>query len=165
MSGPAQIRVAALWLYIVAATTLLNSLILQLLNHFVDLFAGLWLTQANDAVWMGLRSVEPQGAPPVFEILSALIVDALVVLIVVTFAVKISRGSRRVAGISFFVYLADTAVFAFFLEDSVRSHVATIFLGWQLLTFVAHVVGTVIIFRAWRVLRRSHQPARIESTS
>jgi hypothetical protein len=157
MSDPSQIRIAVLWLYIVAAATLLNSLLLQLYSRFVNLLAGLWFTQATDAIFFGMRTVEPQGASPLFEILLALIVDALVVLLVVVLAVNISRRSRRAAATSFIIYLVDTAVFAVIFGSSVRSHVETIFLWEQALTFLAHVAGTVIIFRAWRALRPQSQ--------
>jgi hypothetical protein len=153
-----QIRIAAVWLYIVATATLLNSLLLQLSLRFVDLLAGLWLTQASDAFFVGMRSIEPQGAPPDFEILAALIVDVLVVLIGVALGVKVSRGSRRAAGISFSIYAADTAVLAFIFADSVLSRVALIFLGWQALTLLVHIVGTAIIFGAWQTLRRKTRP-------
>jgi hypothetical protein len=153
MNNPSQIRFAVIWLYIVAATTLLNSLLLQLFSRFIDLLAGLWITQATDAIFVGLRSVEPQGAFPAFEIMLALIVDALVVLAVMALAVKISRRSHSAAGISFFVYLADTGVFVFSFGVSVLSHVESILLVWQALTLLVHVAGTLILFRAWRTLR------------
>jgi hypothetical protein len=157
MSDPSQIRIAVLWLYVVAAATLPNSLLLQLSSRFVDLLAGLWFTQATDAIFFGMRTVEPQGASPLFEILLALIVDALVVLLVVVLAVNISRRSRRAAATSLIIYVVDTAVFAVIFGSSVRSHVETIFLWEPALTFLAHVAGTVIIFRAWRALRTQSQ--------
>ena len=128
-------------------------MLLQLFGRFFDLLAGLWITQAADAVFVGLRSVEPQGAPPTFEILLALIVDALVVLSVAKLAIKISHRSRRAAGISFFLYLSDTLAFVFSFGVSVLSHSESIFLMWQALTLLVHAAGTVILFRAWRTLR------------
>jgi hypothetical protein len=165
MNNPSRIRIAIIWLYIVAATTLLNSLLLQLFSRFIDLLAGLWITQTTDAIFVGMRSVEPQGAPPTFEILLALIVDALIVLAVVALAVRISRGSRSATGISFFLYLADTVMFVFSFGASVLSHVRSIFLVWQALALLVHVAGTVILFRAWRTLRiQSLAVSRFSST-
>jgi hypothetical protein len=153
MNSPSQIRFAVIWLYIVAATTLLNSLLLQLFSRFTDLLAGLWITQATDAIFVGMRSVEPQGASPAIEIMLALVVDTLVALAILALAVKISRRSQSAAGISFFVYLADTGAFVFSFGVSLLSHVESILLVRQALTLLVHVAGTVILFRAWRTLR------------
>jgi hypothetical protein len=153
MSGSSKIRIAAVWLYVVAAATLLNSLILQLFSRFVDLLAGLWFTQAIDAMFFGMRSVEPQGSPPTFEILLALIADVLVVLVVVILAVKLSRGSRRAAVNSLFLYAVDTGIFVFSFGESVRTRVEPVFLLWQGLTVLVHVGGTVMLYCAWNSLR------------
>jgi hypothetical protein len=160
-----KIRIAVLWLYVVAAATLLNSLLLQLFSHFVDLLAGLWFTQANDAAWFGMRSVEPPGSPPSFEIGAALLIDILVALLVVKLARKISRGSRPAMITAFFVYLADTAVFAYWFGVSAFSRIRPLSLIWQILTILVHVAGVVIIFRAWAALRGKSRPhATAEST-
>lgn len=141
-------KIAAAWLYAVALATLLNSLLLQLATRFIDLLLGLSFTQFIDAIFLGMRSVEPPGAPFWFEAIPALILDALFVLVVVMLAAKISRGSRRAAGASFFLYALDTAVFAlsFGVSAGLRPH--------QALTLLVHAAGAVIIFRAWRALRR-----------
>lgn len=160
----AQIRVAVIWLYAVAAATLLNSVLVQLFSRFIDLLAGLWITQAIDAFWVGMRSVEPPGVSPSFEIGAALVIDALIAVVVVSLARKISRESRRATMIAFFVYLADTAAFAVSFRASVRSHVPMVFLGWQALTILVHISGVVIIYRAWRSLRgKTHPLASAES--
>jgi hypothetical protein len=163
MTNPNQIWLAAVWLYIVATTTLLNSLLLQLFLRFIDFLAGLGITQLIDAIFVGLRSVEPEGAPATFEILLALILDAVVVLIVVALAVKVSRRSRGAAAISFFVYMADTATFGFTFAASVWSHAKPMSIGWQALTLLVHITGTVILFRAWRTLRTRTLPAQAPS--
>lgn len=88
-----EIKIAAIWLYIVAAATMLNSLIVQLFSHFIDLLAGLWFTQASDALWVGMRSVEPPGVFPSFEIGAALVIDALIAALLVKLARKILQKS------------------------------------------------------------------------
>jgi len=155
---PANVRIAVLWLYLVAAATLLNSLLLQLFSHFIDLLAGLWFTEASDALWVGMRSVEPPGVLPSFEIGAALVIDALIVLALLKLARKISNGSRVAAIISFCIYLADTAAFAYDLRVSVRSHVPVVFLARQALTILVHVAGVIILYRAWTTLRGKSRP-------
>jgi hypothetical protein len=161
-----EIKTAAIWLYIVAAATMLNSVLVQLFSHFVDLLAGLWFTQASDALWVGMRSVEPPGVFPSFEIGAALVIDVLVAALLVKLARKISRGSRRATLISFFLYLADTVAFGLSFRVSVRARVAVNFLAWQALTIMVHIAGIVILYRALRSLRGKSRPlAPVESVS
>jgi hypothetical protein len=155
---PANVRIAIFWLYLVAAATLMNSLLLQLFSHFVDLLAGLWFTEASDALWVGMRSVEPPGVFPSFEIGAALVIDVLIVLVLLKLARKIANGSRTAAIISFCVYLADTAVFAYEFRVSVRSHVPVVSLAWQALTVLVHIAGVLIFYRAWMTLRGKSRP-------
>jgi hypothetical protein len=155
---PTNVRIAVFWLYLVAAATLLNSILLQLFSHFVDLFAGLWLTEANDALWVGMRSVEPPGVFPSFEIGAALVIDVLIVLVLLKLARKMSNGSRAAVIISLCVYLADTALFAYDVRVSVRSHVPVVSLAWQALTVLVHIVGILILYRAWMTLRGKSRP-------
>jgi len=54
-------RTAAIWLYLVAASTLVNSIILNRNGRFIDLLVGLSFTQFVDAVNLGM-SVEPTGS-------------------------------------------------------------------------------------------------------
>jgi hypothetical protein len=152
-----EIRVAALWLYLVAVATLLNSLLLQLFTRFVDLLAGLSITQFLDAIFLGMRVNSQEAQSWWIEVLRPLILDGMVVVIVLTLAVRVGCGSRRAAAMSLVGYLIDTAIFAFTVAESVRSHTETIFIGWQALTFLVHVAGSVIIFRAWRALRKESQ--------
>jgi hypothetical protein len=153
MDSAAKIRLAAVWLYIVAAATMANSLLIQLFSRFVDLLAGLFLTQMVDAFFVGMRSIEPPGAPPGFEAASALVLDFIIVSIFVILAVKVSRGSRRAAGIAFFFYSLDTFAFVVALGWSVWAGGKTWTLAWQALTVLVHLAGVVIIFRAWRATR------------
>ena len=155
---PANVRIAAFWLYLVAAATLLNSILLQLFSHFVNLLAGLWFTEASDALWVGMRSVEPPGVFPSFEIGAALVIDVLIVLVLLNLARKISNGSRTAAIITFCVYLADTAVFAYDFRVSVRSHAPVVSLAWQALTVLVHIAGVLILYRAWMTLRGKSRP-------
>ena len=159
MDNRAKAKAAALWLYLVAAATLLNSLLLQLFSRFIDLLAGLSVTQVIDAYFLGMRFIEPPGAPPVFEIGIALIADVLIVLFVIILAVRISHRSRRAAAIAFFLYTLDTVAFAFSLGVSILSRDFRWWtLSWQALTVLVHVAGAVIIFRAWRALRDKLPP-------
>jgi hypothetical protein len=155
---PASVRIAAFWLYLVAVATLLNSLLLQVFSHFVDLLAGLWFTEANDALWVGMRSVEPPGVFPSFEIGAALFIDVLIVLALLILARKTSNGSRTAVIIGFCVYLADTAVFGYDFQFSVRSHVPAVSLAWQALTFLVHIAGVLILYRALMTLRGKSRP-------
>jgi hypothetical protein len=153
-----SVRIGAFWLYLVAVATLLNSLLLHVFSHFVDLFAGLWLTEANDALWVGMRSVEPPGVFPSFEIGAALFIDVLIVLALLMLARKISNGSRTAVTISFCVYLADTAIYGYGFQSSVRSHVPVVSLAWQALTVLVHIAGVLILYRAWMTLRGKSRP-------
>jgi hypothetical protein len=60
-SGTAKAKTAALWLYLVAAAAVLNSLIL-FKYRFVDLLIGLSFTQFIDAIFLAMQ-LEPPGAP------------------------------------------------------------------------------------------------------
>jgi hypothetical protein len=46
-------KAAAAWLYLVAAATLLNSLIMHKCTRFIDLLGGLSFTQFIDAIFVG----------------------------------------------------------------------------------------------------------------
>jgi hypothetical protein len=161
-----EIKIAAIWLYIIAAASMLNSVLVQLFSRFIDLLAGLWFTQASDALWVGMRSVEPPGVFPSFEIGAALVIDALVAALLVKLARKISRGSRPATLIGFSLYLTDTVAFGFSFRLSVRSHVPMTFLAWQALTIMVHIGGIVILYRALRGLGGKSRPlAPAESVS
>jgi hypothetical protein len=154
MGNPARIKAATLWLYLLAATTLANSLLLQLSSHFVDLLAGLYLTQMTDAFFFGMRSIEPPGATPALEILFALTVDVVVALFLLILGVQISRGSRRASAIAFFLYTFDTIVLvlAFTLGAVLSSDFRPWTLAWEMLTILVHLAGVAIIFRGWRAI-------------
>ena len=61
ISETAKAKTAAIWLYLVAAATVLNSLIL-FKYRFIDLLIGLSFTQFIDAIFVGMQ-LEPPGAP------------------------------------------------------------------------------------------------------
>jgi hypothetical protein len=158
-SGTAPARAAAIWLYLVASATVLNSLILFRYSRFIDLFIGLSFTQFIDAIFVGLR-LEPPGAPWWWTALPALVLDAPFVLTVLVLAVKVSSRRHRATRVAFWLYAIDTFVIALELAASV-----TIFrspsrlLAWQSLALVVHVIGLIILFRARRSFVSGPAPA------
>ena len=147
---------AAIWLYLVAAATLLNSLILNRSQRFIDLLVGLSFTQFVDAMFLGV-AIEPQGSPDWWvDALPALIIDALFLCVLLVLAVKVSHGSRAAAKTAFWAYSLDTLVFALIFFSSIwmtvkgTLHASATALAWQGSTVAAHIVGIVIISRALR---------------
>jgi len=144
--------VAAAWLYVVAAATLLNSLLIHKYTRFIDLLVGLSFTQFIDAVFVGQR-LEPPGSPYWWvDALPALLLDMLFIFLLLILAVKVSHGRYRAAQVGFWLYAIDTVVFALILAASLAIfHVGLRQLGLGGLTVGAHAVGLFILFRAWRV--------------
>jgi hypothetical protein len=149
-------RTAAIWLYLVAASTLVNSIILNRNGRFIDLLVGLSFTQFVDAVNLGM-SVEPTGSRYWWvDALPALIIDALFLFVLIVLAAKVSYGSRAAAKVGFWAYSLDTFVFGlnFVISIWVRVngtfHTSGTTIAWQGSTVIAHVVGVFIIFHALR---------------
>jgi hypothetical protein len=152
----AAVKTAAIWLYLVAAATLLNSIILNRNGRFIDLLVGLSFTQFVDAVFLGL-GVEPQGSPDwLVDALPALMIDALFVCVLIVLAVKVSYGSRAAAKIGLWGYSLDTLVFVLNFVSSVwvtvngTFHTSGTTIAWQGSTVLAHIVGIFIMFHAVR---------------
>ena len=144
-------KAAAVWLYLVAAATLLNSLIIHKYTRFIDLLVGLSFTQFIDAAFVG-RRLEPLGSPYWWvDALPALVLDLPFVLLLLMLAVKISHRRGRATQVSFWLYAIDTFVFTLSFAASIAIfHEAIHPLVWQGLTLIVHTVGLFILFRAWR---------------
>jgi hypothetical protein len=147
---------AAMWLYLVAAATAINSIILNRNQRFIDLLVGLSFTQFVDAVFLGL-GVEPQGSPYWYvDALPALIIDALFLCALIVLAVKVSHGSRTAAKVGFWAYSLDTLVFVLNFVTSIwvrvngTFHTSGTTIAWQGSTVIAHIVGIFILFHAVR---------------
>lgn len=146
----AKAKTAALWLYLVTAATVLNSLILFKYHRFIDLLIGLSFTQFIDAIFVGMR-LEPPGAPWWYTAGPALMVDTPFVILLLVLAVKVSHQRRRATQFSFWLYATDTLVVALSFAASIAIfHSPLKPLAWQSLTLIAHNVGLLILFRAWR---------------
>lgn len=146
----AKAKTAALWLYLVTAATVLNSLILFKYHRFIDLLIGLSFTQFIDAIFVGMR-LEPPGAPWWYTAGPALMVDTPFVILLLVLAVKVSHQRRRATQFSFWLYATDTLVVALSFAASIAIfHSPLKPLAWQSLTLIAHGVGLLILFRAWR---------------
>jgi hypothetical protein len=104
-------KTAALWLYLVAAATVLNSLIL-FKYRFIDLLIGLSFTQFIDAIFVGMQ-LEPPGAPWWYTALPGLVLDMPFVILWLVLAVKVSHRRRRATQFSFWLYAIDTFVGSF----------------------------------------------------
>jgi hypothetical protein len=153
-SNPAagRAKMAALWLYLVVAATVLNSLILFRYSHFVNFLIGLSITQFIDAVFVGMQ-LEPPGAPWWYTAVPALVLDAPFVIFVLVLAMKVSRQRRRAAGFAFWIYAIDTFVVALtFAGAVVMLHTPIWPLAWQDAGFIVRGVGLWLLFRAWRGL-------------
>ncbi len=150
-SGAMKAKAAAVWLYLVAAATLFNSLIVHKYTRFIDLLIGLSFTQFIDAVFVG-AGVEPRGSPYWWvDALPALVLDMPFVLVLLILALKVSHRRYRATQVSFWLYAIDTSVFALGLAaDIAILHVPIRPLLWQGLTLIVHTVGLFILFRAWR---------------
>lgn len=147
---------AAAWLYLVAAATAVNSIILNRNQRFIDLLVGLSFTQFVDAMFLGF-GVEPQGSPDWYvDAVPALIIDALFLCVLVVLAVKIFHGSRIAAKVGLWAYCVDTLVFGLIFVTSIWAlvngsfHAPGTAIAWQGSTVVAHVAGVFILFRALR---------------
>jgi hypothetical protein len=151
--GPA--KVAGFWLSIVAATTLLNSVLLQVFSRFLGLPTGLSLTLVNDAIFVGLRSAGPGSG---FVILLALIVDASVVCLFLILARKAFRKSRGALAAGLIIYVIDTAVFLMFSAVTTLGEIPLRDALWQALTLAVRVLGCVLLFRGWRSLPAARVP-------
>jgi hypothetical protein len=148
-SGTAKAKTAALWLYLVAAATVLNSLIL-FKYRFVDLLVGLSFTQFIDAIFVGMQ-LEPPGAPWWYTALPALVLDMPFVILLLALAVKVARRRRRAIRFSFWLYAIDTLIVTLSLAASIAIfHSPLRPLAWQSLSLLAHGVGLLILFRALR---------------
>jgi len=147
-------RVAGFWFSIVAASTLLNSLLLQTFSRFLGLPTGLTLTLVNDAIFVALRGVEPQALAS----LLGLIVDALVVCLFLILARKTFRNSRGAVAAGLAIYVIDTAVFLMFSAVGALGEIPLRDVLLQALTLVVHVVGCVLLFRGWRSLLAARIP-------
>jgi hypothetical protein len=146
-SGTAHANTAALWLYLVAAATVLNSLIL-FRYRFIDLLIGLSFTQFIDAIFVGMR-LEPPGAPWWYTALPALVLDMPFVILLLVLAVKVSRRRPRATRFSFWLYAIDTLVVTLSFASSIAVfHLPLKPLAWQSLTLIAHGIGLSILFRA-----------------
>jgi hypothetical protein len=150
------LKTAATWLYLVAAATAINSIILNRNHRFIDLLAGLSFTQFVDAAFLGL-GVEPQGSPDWFaDALPALLIDALFVCVLIALAVKVSHGSCAAAKVGLWLYSLDTLVFGLVIASNVRAtvngtfHTPATTLTWEGATVVAHIVGIFVMFHAVR---------------
>ena len=148
-------KVAGIWLSIVAATTLLNSVLLQAFSRFLGLPTGLSLTIVNDAIFVGLRSAASESR---FVIILALIVDALVVCLFLILARKTFRKSRGAVAAGLIIYVIDTAVFLVFSAVTTLGEIPLRDALWQALTLVVHVLGCLLLFRGWRSLSAARVP-------
>jgi hypothetical protein len=146
-----------MWLCLVAAATVLNSLILFKYSHFVDLFIGLSLTPFIDAIFVGMQ-LEPPGAPWWYTAFPALVLDAPFVLVVLVLALKVSRGRRRATQVAFWLYAIDTFIIALSLLASVTMFHSPI----QPIAFAAligHAIGLLILSRARRAVVSTQIPS------
>jgi len=149
-SGTAPANAAAIWLYLVAAATALNSLILFKYSRFIDLFIGLSFTQFIDAIFVGLQ-LEPRGAPWWWTALPAWVLDMPFVLAVLVLAVKVSRRRYRATQVALWLYAIDTLVIFLSLAASVTMlHSPIRELARQSIALMVHAVGLLILFRARR---------------
>jgi hypothetical protein len=143
-------KAAAIWLFLVAVATILNSLILFRCSRFIDFLIGLTFAQFIDAIVLGLQ-LEPKGAPWLATAVPALLLDVPLVALLFVLSVKVSRGHRLATQISFWIYAIDTLlVAASFAASATILHVPIRVLAWQNLTPVVHAIGLIILFRAWR---------------
>lgn len=157
-SQAAKARIAALWLYFVAAATVLNSLIL-FKYRFIDLLIGLSFTQFIDAIFVGMQ-MEPAGAPWWYTALPAWTLDAPLVVLLLVLAVKASHGRHRATQVSFWLYVLDTLVVTLsFIASIAIFHAPFRALMWQSLTLIAHAIGLLILFRAQRDSIGAQTPA------
>jgi hypothetical protein len=148
-SEPAKAKTAAIWLYLVAAATVLNSLML-FKHRFIDLLIGLSFTQFIDAVFVGMQ-IEPPGAPWWYTAVPALVLDAPFVIPLLVLAVEASHRRHRATRFSFWLYAVDTFVVTLSLAASIAIfHSPLRPLAWQSSTLIAHGIGLLILFRAWR---------------
>ena len=143
---------AAGWLYLVAAATALNSLILFKFGRFVDLIAGLSFTQLIDAVFVGM-ALEPKGAPWLWTALPALMFDVPLIILLLLLAVKTSHRRKRATQVSFWFYAIDTFVFLLMFAANLLLHGPPRALIFSGLTLAGHIVGLFVLFRAWRQVR------------
>jgi hypothetical protein len=151
-SGNARAKIAAVWLYLVVATTVLNSLMLFKFSHFVNLLIGLSITQFIDAAFVGMQ-LEPPGAPWWYTAAPALVLDAPFVILVLVLAMKVSNQRRRATGFAFWIYAIDTFLVALSFTASIAILHSPIWpLAWQDSGLVARGIGLWILFRAWRRL-------------
>ena len=149
-SGTAPANAAAIWLYLVAAATALNSLILFKYSRFIDLVSGLSFTQFIDAIFVGLQ-LEPRGAPWWWTALPAWVLDMPFVLAVLVLAVKVSRRRYRATQVALWLYAIDTLVIFLSLAASVTMlHSPIRELARQSIALMVHAVGLLILFRARR---------------
>ena len=156
--GPAKAKTAALWLYLVAAATVLNSLIL-FKYRFIDLLIGLSVTQFIDAIFVGMQ-LEPPGASWWYTALPALVLDMPFVILLLVLAVKVSRRRRRATQFSFWLYAIDTLVATLSFAASIAIfHSPLRPLAWQSLTLIAHGVGLLVLFRALQASIAAQTPA------
>lgn len=146
-SGTTKARTAALWLYLVAIATILNSLIL-FKYRFIDLLIGLSFTQFIDAIFVGMQ-LEPPAAPWWYTALPALVLDMPFLILLLVLAVKVSHQRHRATQFSFWLYSIDTLVFTVSFAASIAMfHSPLGPLAWQSLTVIAHCAGLLILFRA-----------------
>lgn len=154
-SGTAPANAAAIWLYLVASATALNSVILFKYSRFIDLFIGLSFTQFIDAIFVGLK-LEPRGAPWWWTALPAWVLDmpfvlAVLLLAVLVLAVKVSRRRYRAIQVALWLYAIDTLVIFLSLAGSVTMlHSPIRELARQSVALMVHAVGLLILFRARR---------------
>ena len=157
-SGTAKAKTAALWLYLVSAATVLNSLIL-FKYRFIDLLIGLSFTQYIDAIFVGMQ-LEPPGAPWWYTAYPALVLDMPFVGLLLVLAVKVSRRRRGATRFSFWLYAIDTLVVTLNFAASIAIfHSPLRPLAWQSLTLIAHGVGLVVLFRALQGSVAAQTPA------
>jgi hypothetical protein len=142
-------RIAAGWLYLVAAATALNSLVLFKYDRFVDLIVGLSFTQFIDAVFVGM-SMEPKGAPWLLTAGPAFIFDIPIILLLLVLAVKTARRRKRAAQVSFWLYAMDTFVFVLMFATDIVLHEPARTAILSGLTLIGHTVGLFVLFRAWQ---------------
>jgi hypothetical protein len=158
-SGITRAKAAAIWLCVVAATTVLNSLILFKYSRFIDLFIGLSFTQFIDAIFVGLQ-LEPPGAPWWYTALPALAFDMPFVLVSLVLAVKVLHGRKRATQVSFWLYAVDTlAITLSFAASIAIFHSPVRPLVWQSLTLIVHAVGLVVLSRARQTSVSAQIPA------
>lgn len=148
------VKAAAIWLYLVAAATAVNSIILNRSHRFIDLLVGLSFTQFVDAIFLGV-GVEPEGSPDWYvDALPALFIDALFLCVLIVLAVKVFHGGRTAAKAALWFYSLDTAVFGFIFVSSIwvtvngTFHTPGTAIALQGSTVVAHIVGIFIMFHA-----------------